>query len=86
MLRLLSLHVPMEFTIMFDMVASGWSIIYTEGSQVIISRKYYISFSENRFALVNSADPVEMPHYAAFHLGLHSLTKYPFKGFWSTKG
>ena len=27
-----------------------------------------------------------MPHYAAFHLGLHCLPKYPFRGFWYTKG
>ena len=83
---MLSLCVSMEFTIKFDMVTSGWSIIYTEGSQAIVSRKYYISFSEDRFALAKSVDPVEMPHYAAFHLGLHSLPKYPFRGFCSTKG
>ena len=27
--------------------------------------------------LANSADPDEMPHHAAFHLGLHCLPKYP---------
>ena len=27
----------------------------------------------------NSADPNEMQHYAAFHLGLHWLPKYPLK-------
>ena len=26
----------------------------------------------------NNVDPVEMQHYAAFHLGLHSLPKYQF--------
>ena len=30
------------------------------------------------FTFVNSADPHEMPHYAAFHLGLHCLPKYLF--------
>ena len=30
--------------------------------------------------LINSADPDEMQHYAAFHLGLHCLLKYPFRG------
>ena len=29
----------------------------------------------------NSADPDEMQHDAAFHLGIHCLPKYPFKGF-----
>ena len=33
------------------------------------------------FVLTNSVDPDEMPHYAAFHQGLHYLLKYPFKGF-----
>ena len=27
-----------------------------------------------------------MQHYAAFHLGLHCLPKYPFRGFQYTKG
>ena len=31
--------------------------------------------------LTNIADPGEMQHYAAFHLGLHCLPKYPFRGF-----
>ena len=26
------------------------------------------------FAISNSLDPDEMPHYAAFHLGLHCLS------------
>ena len=30
------------------------------------------------FILVNSADPDEVPPYAAFHLGLHCLPKYLF--------
>ena len=39
------------------------------------------------FVLVNSADPDEMLHYAAFHLGLHYLPKYPIiRGFRYTKG
>ena len=58
----------MEFPIKFDSVKSGWSIIYIEGSQVIISKKYYIS-SKIDFVFENSADP----DYAAFHLGLHCL-------------
>ena len=36
--------------------------------------------------LTNSVDPDEMPQYAAFHLGLHCLLKYPFRGFPFTKG
>ena len=36
--------------------------------------------------LANTADPDEMQHYAAFHLGLHCLPKYHFKGCQYTKG
>ena len=36
--------------------------------------------------LVNSADPDEMKHDAAFHLGLHCFSKYLFRGFQFTKG
>ena len=32
------------------------------------------------FILANSADPNEMPHHAAFHLGLQCLPKYRFMG------
>ena len=32
------------------------------------------------YILTNSADPDEMPHYAAFHLGLHCLRMYIFTG------
>ena len=37
------------------------------------------------FVLANSADPDEMPHNVAFHLGLYGLPKYLFRGFWSSK-
>ena len=53
----LTLFVPKEFPIKFDTVKSGWSIIYIEGSQVIILRKYCISFSENQFCLSNHSRP-----------------------------
>ena len=47
------------------------------GSQVLILKKIIIFlFLKIEFVLVNSAEPDEMLHYAAFHLGLHSLPKY----------
>ena len=50
--------------------------MYIEVSQVIFS-KNIVFFSLNiKFVLVNSADPDEIPHYAAFHLGLCCLPKY----------
>ena len=36
--------------------------------------------------LANRADPDEIQQYAAFHLGLHCLSKYPLRGFQYTKG
>ena len=76
----------MEFPIKFDIVKSVWSIVYIEGSQVIISKKCYISFSGDQFhlskrcrLLANSAGPDVMPLNAALHLGLHCLSKYLFK-------
>ena len=38
-----------------------------------------ILFLKSYFVSANSADPDEK-HYSAFHLGLHCLSKYPFKG------
>ena len=46
---------------------------------VFLSMKIYFDFA-------NSADPDEMPHDAAFHLDIHCLSKYPFRGFWSKQG
>ena len=66
---------------------SGWSIIYIEGSKVIIFKKKIVFLSVKiNFVLANSADPDEMPHKAAFHQGLHCLPKYLFGDFWSLKG
>ena len=42
--------------------------------------KYCILLSEDLFTFTNSADSDEMQHYAAFHLGLHCLQKYSFRG------
>ena len=38
------------------------------------------------FTFTNSVDPDEMQYYAAFHLCLHCLQKYLFRGFPNTKG
>ena len=55
-----------------------------EGSKVIFSKKFNLSLMIN-IVLANSANPDEVPHYAAFHLGIHCLAKYTFRGFQSTK-
>ena len=41
---------------------------------------------KSHFVLANSADPDEIPHSVAFHLGLHCFPKYPLRGFCHTKG
>ena len=77
----------MEFPIKFDTVKSGWSIVYIEGSQVLISKNIIFLSLKISYVFPNSADPDEMQHYAAFHLGLHCLPRYPFiRDFWSTIG
>ena len=38
------------------------------------------------FILAHSADHDEMQHYAAFHLGLHRLSKYLSRGIQYTEG
>ena len=37
------------------------------------------------FTFTNSVDPDEMQHYTVFHLSLHCLQKYSFRGFPNTK-
>ena len=48
MMASLTLFRAMEFSIRFDTVKSGWSIINIEESQVIISKESCISFSEDQ--------------------------------------
>ena len=57
------------------------SILYFNVMQVKLSIKLCISvLGDSVFIQANSADPDEMPPYAAFHLGLHWLSKYLFTG------
>ena len=76
----------MEISIKFDTFKSGSTIVKMEGSQLIISKNIVFLFLKVFFVLANSAGPDEMPHFVAFHLGLHCLEKDPFNGFQHTKG
>ena len=59
---------------------------YIEGSWVIISKNVLFFLSlKIYFVLANSAD-LDERHFAAFHLGLRCLPKYPIRSFWPTKG
>ena len=63
-----------------DTISMDLSILSFNGLQVEISKFQYISALKDVFILANSVDPVEMPLYAVFHLGLHCLTKHLFAG------
>ena len=58
----------MEFSIQLHTNKSGWSIVYIERTQVIISPKNIFLSLKITFVAANSADPDEMPHNVAFHL------------------
>ena len=74
----LALYALMESSFWLDTIRLGWFIIYFEGSQVIISKYFFLSLKIT-FVLANSVDPDEMLHYEAFHQGLHCLPKYSFR-------
>ena len=59
------------------------NVSYLLGHTVL---KILYSFVYFFYTFTNRVDPDEMQHYAAFHLGLHCLQKYSFKGFVITKG
>ena len=49
-------------------------------------KRYFFFFNlKIYFTSTNSLDPDEMQHCAAFHLGLHCLQKYLFRGLQNTK-
>ena len=74
----LTLYALMDSSFSFDMMNLEWSIVHIEGTQVIIFKENCI-FLKMVFVLATSVDPDEMPHYGAFHLGLHCLPNYAFR-------
>ena len=67
----------MDIPILINAIRMGVSIIYFKRSQVEISKLLYFS-PRLFFILENSEYSDEMLHSAAFHLGLHCFSKYPF--------
>ena len=59
----------------------GLPILKYKGIELEFSELLCFSVPESCFNLSKSVDLDEMPHFAAFHLGLHFLPKYPFRGF-----
>ena len=61
--------------------------MYLKGSQVVKCSNFDVFlYLKTVLTSAKSADPDEMQHYAAFHLGLHCLPKYPIMGFPVYKG
>ena len=63
----------MGFSIKFETVEPGRSIVHIKGLQVIISNEIVFISLKIDFIFANSADSDEMSPCAAFHLGLHCL-------------
>ena len=75
----------MEFPIKINTTRMGLSIIYLRGHKWKFKKKYVLQSLKIVSILANSAGLDEMPHFEPFHLGLHFLPKYPFRGFQCTK-
>ena len=63
----------------------GWSIIYIEGSKIIISKNTAFLSLKIDYVLANTVNPNEMLIHAGFHLDIHCLPLYWFRGFQYTK-
>ena len=85
--EVLTFCILMDFPIHIDAIGLGLPILYFKGPQVEVSELlFFLSLKVDVLILANSADSGEMQHYAAFHLGLHCLPKYPFRDLQFRKG
>ena len=66
----------MEFSVKLHAIKLGWSIVYNEGSQVIISKNVVFDSLMNDFVSVNSADLDEMP----WHFTVCQSTRFGVSG------
>ena len=73
----------MDFLIHADTISFGQPIVLFKQ----VEFQNYSIFLSMKIVLIlaNGEGSDEMQHYAAFHLGLHCLPKYPFRGFQYTK-
>ena len=76
----------MDLPIHIATINMDLSILYFKGSQVKFHNINIFLSLNIVFILANSADPDEMPHYAAFYLDLHCLPKYLFTSIQNVKG
>ena len=76
----------MDSSFWLDAINLGWSYTYLMVSGYNFQKILY-SYCLNMkivSTFTNSVDFDEKMHYAAFHLGLHCLPKYSFRGFLNT--
>ena len=68
----------MNSSFWFTTINLGWSVVIciAKGSRFNLQMKLDLFLLKISFVLANRVDPDEMPHYGAFHLGLHCLPKY----------
>ena len=69
----------MDSSFWFDTINLEWPTVWIEGITCYNSQIQLYIFLKSVDVLASSVDPDEMPHYAAFHLDLHSLPKYTFR-------
>ena len=70
----------MDFSVWFETINFGRSIVDIKGSQVIIPNKYFFLWRSFMSLIASSEYPDEMPHFVAFHQSVHNLLKYAFRG------
>ena len=75
----------MDFPIHIDTISMEPSIVYIKGLQVDFSKLWCSSTPEGCVNFNKQCRPRLNTTFRVFHLGLHCLTKYPFKGFQYTK-
>ena len=66
--------IRMDYPIHIDTISMKFSILYLRVGKSNFYKMMYCVL-EDVFILANSANPDEMPPYAAFHLGFHCLPK-----------
>ena len=76
---IITLYLLIDSSFWFDTINLEWFIVYIEGLHVIFCKQIVILSLKIIFVLANSVDPNEMPHNAAFHLGLHCMPKHIFR-------
>ena len=76
MIHQLTLCHQMDFPIQINAIRVGLAIIFLRGHRLKFLNDYVFLSQKIVFISTKSVDPDEMLHFAAFHLGIHSLLKF----------